>query len=285
MAIPGFVSVILFVYVPLYGLQLAFKRFRLIDGIWASPWIGLHHFRILLSSASFLQVLRNTIEISIGRLIFTFPAPILLALLLNELRNRTFKRTVQSILYLPHFLSWVIMAGIIFNVLSLRTGVVNNVLAEIGLPRIMFLGNPRAFRPLIYGSAIWKSAGWGTIIYLAAIAGIDPQLYESAIIDGANRLRRALHITIPSMAYAIVILLILNIGNMLDAGFDQIFNLINPATQSVGDIIDTYVYRLGIAEGRYDFTTAVGLFKNVFNCLLLFGANRLVKVFGHEGFI
>jgi len=285
LALPGITVTILFSYVPMYGLQLAFKDYSYSGGIWGSEWAGLKHFKFLVSNPDFLNALKNTIVISFGRLLFGFPAPIILALLLNELRNPVFKRTVQSILYLPHFLSWVIMTGIIFNILSLNTGVVNNLLESMGLPKIMFLGNPKTFRPLIYISDIWKNAGWGTIIYLAAIAGIDVEIYESAVIDGAGRFQQMIYITLPSMAYAIGTLLILSVGGMMNAGFDQIFNLMNPPTQQVGDIIDTYVYRLGVLSAQYDFSTAVGLFKNVVNCILMVTANWVVKLFGHEGFI
>jgi putative aldouronate transport system permease protein len=254
-------------------------------GVWNSPWVGLAHFQLLFKNPEFKSVLFNTVWISINRIIWGFPAPIILALLLNELKNQKFKRISQSILYLPHFLSWVIMASIVFNLFSSSAGVVNKVLASMGIDPVIIIGNPKAFRPLLYISAIWKGSGWGTIIYLAAISGIDPTLYESAIVDGANRFKQCIHITLPSLKYAIIILLIMDVGGLMNAGFDQIFNLMSPATRGVGDIIDTYVYRMGVVQARYDFTTAVGLFKQVINCVLLFLTNWIVKLFGQEGFI
>ncbi len=284
MLIPGITLYILFSYVPMYGIVLAFKKFMYNKGILGSPWVGLDNFVYIMKNKDFWNAFKNTLIISFGKLIFGFPAPIILALLLNELRSQKFKRTIQSVLYLPHFLSWIIIYGIVFNLVSATSGVTSKILMQyFGIRQVAILGNPKYFRPLIYITSIWKGAGWGTIIYLAAIAGINPELYESAIIDGANRFKQCIYITLPSLKYAILVLLILDMGGVMDAGFDQIFNFYDPATYSVGDIIDTYVYRLGITGGRYEISTAVGLFKSVINCILLITANQIVKSFGEEG--
>jgi putative aldouronate transport system permease protein len=283
--LPGLVVVILFSYVPLYGIQLAFKNFMYNKGIWMSPWIGFGHFELLFRNPEFKQVLFNTVWISFCNLALGFPLTIILSLLLNELWSKRFKRTIQSVLYMPYFISWIVIAGIIFSLFSVTNGAINKLLVASGLQPIVILGKAGAFRPLLYLSNIWKGIGWGTIIYMAAIAGVDQELYDAAVIDGANRFRQCLHITIPSMQYAIVILLILSVGGLMNSNFDQIFNLLGPTTRGVGDVIDTYVYRMGIINTRYDFATAVGLFKQVINCALLFLTNWVVKLLGQEGFI
>jgi len=282
---PGFILTLIFHYFPMYGLQLAFKNFMYNKGIWGSPWNNFAHFKAFMSNPEFKRVVFNTLWISINQMIWNFPAPIILALLLNELRNKTFKRVTQSILYLPHFVNWIIISGLIFNLFSVTNGVVNKVLASLNMQPVVIIGNPNVFRPLLYISSMWKGVGWGTIIYMAAIAGVDVQLYESAIIDGANRFQQCIYITLPSLKYAIVILLILNTGGLMNSNFDQIFNLMGPTTRAVGEVIDTYVYRLGIVNARYDFSTAVGLFKQVINCILLFTSNYVAKLLGHEGFL
>ena len=281
--LPGIAFYLLFDYAPLYGVTLAFKKFMYNKGISGSPWVGLANFQYILKDSGFWNAFRNTIIISFGKLVIGFPAPIILALLLNELRREVVKRTFQSILYLPHFFSWVIVAGLVFNLLSSTSGAISRLIVQLGGEPLRVLGNPAAFRPLVYATAVWKGAGWGTIIYLAAIAGINPELYESAYIDGAGRWQRMRFITLPSLAYAVFILLILDIGYLMEAGFDQIFNLYNPPTYPVGDIIDTYVYRIGVVMARYDRSTAIGLFKSVINCALLLSTNRVVKALGYEG--
>jgi putative aldouronate transport system permease protein len=253
-------------------------------GITGSPWVGFDNFKQMMIDREFWVVFRNTLIISFGKIITGFPAPIILALLLNELSNQKFKKVTQSILYFPHFLSWVILAGIIYNLFSITNGVIPKILEDyFSIEQPMIIGNPEYFRTLIYLSNIWKGAGWGTIVYLAAIAGIDQEQYESAIIDGASRFQRMIYITIPSLSYAIAILLILNIGQVMNAGFDQIFNLYDPGVYGVGDIIDTYVYRIGLQSARYEYSTAVGLFKSVINCILLVTANLFAKKLGYEG--
>jgi len=268
-----------FHYMPLYGLIIAFKDFSIRKGYWRSPWNDFAHFKLFFSSPYIFRILRNTIVISLLRLVFGFPAPILLALLINEIRSMPYKRIVQSIAYLPHFMSWIVLAGIVMNVLSPSYGLVGYFYGLFGKQAPSILTDVRLFRPMLVVTEIWKEAGWGTIIYLAAMAGIDPGLYESAVIDGAGRLRAAVSITIPSILPAITVLFILSLGRILNAGFDQIFNLYSPLVYEVADIIDTYVYRIGIIDGRFDFTTAVGLFKNVVGVILLVCANAVVKRF------
>lgn len=282
--LPGIVFYIVFSYAPLYGIMLAFKKYKYNAGILGSPWAGFYNIELLVKDKQFWGVVKNTIIISFGKILTGFPAPIILALLLNELKNQRFKRFTQSVLYLPYFLSWVIMAGLIYNMFSSTNGILAKIYIEyFNAKPPMILGNASHFRTLIYSSNIWKGAGWGTIIYLAALSGIDPSLYESATIDGANRLKQMIYITIPSLSYAIVILLLLNIGQVMNAGFDQIFNLYDPSVYRVGDIIDTYVYRIGIQSARYEYSTAVGLFKSVVNCGLLVSANWIAKKMGYEG--
>ncbi len=283
LVLPGIAFFLLFDYAPLYGIILAFKKFMYNKGITGSPWVGFANFQYIFKDSGFWNAVRNTIIISFGKLIIGFPAPIILALLLNELRREGVKRVFQSILYLPHFFSWVIVAGLVFNLFSATSGAISRLVVQLGGSPLSILGNPAAFRPLVYATAVWKGAGWGTIVYLAAIAGISPELYESAYMDGAGRWQRMRYITLPSLSYAIFILLILDVGYLMEAGFDQIFNLYNPSTYPVGDIIDTYVYRLGVVMARYDRSTAIGLFKSVINCALLLGTNRIVKALGYEG--
>lgn len=284
MLVPALIWYGIFYYAPLYGIQLAFKDYRIFDGISGSPWVGLEHFhRMFSSSSDFPQILRNTMIISLYHLVFGFPAPLLLALLFNELRLKWFKRITQSITYLPHFLSWVVLSGLLVTFLSPTQGIVNYVLQSIGIDPIYFLGEKAYFRFTLVMSSIWKEVGWGTIVYLAALAGIDTNLYEAARVDGANRWRQTLNITLPSILPVVVILFLLRIGHLLDAGFDQVLNLYNPAVYQVGDILDTYVYRVGINQMDYSFTTAVGLFKNVVGFGFLLIANFVVKRSGQEG--
>ena len=271
---PGVFSVLLFHYVPFYGIQLAFKDFNFGLGIWGSPWNGLDNFRRMFDNPMFIRAFQNTIIISIGRLITGFPVPIILVLLINELRGNRFRKISQTILFTPHFISWIVVAGLIFNIFNTTTGLYAHIwrhFFDTHPPSVLV--NPDLFRPMLYISGIWKGAGWGMVIYLAAVAGIDPGLYESAQIDGANRFQRAIYITIPMLKFAIALNLILSLGSVMDAGFDQILNLYSPQTFRTGDIIDTFVFRFGIVQGRFHIGAAVGLFKSVINCFLLIGAN------------
>ena len=271
---------VIFSYIPMAGIVIAFKEYRLLDGIWGSPWVGLKQFEVLFQTPSFFEVLRNTVVISALRILFGFSAPILLALLLNELRSEKYKRVIQTISYLPHFLSWVVLAGIFLQFLSPSSGPINILLTKMGLQPIYFLGQPSTFVPTIIATGIWQSIGWGSIIYLAAISGISPELYESALLDGANRLQRIWYITLPSIAPTIVVLFILNMGSILNGGFDQIFNLYNDAVMSVADILDTYVYRRGLTGLQYSYAAAVGLFKNGIGFLFVFATNLFARKLG-----
>ena len=263
----------------MYGIVIAFKDYNLKTGIFASPWIGIEHFKLLIQGRSFWQVFRNTFIISFLKLIFGFPATIIFALLLNEFRQLRIKKIVQTISYLPHFLSWVVLAGIFTQFLSPSMGPINFIFNSVGFKSIYFLGDHRYFRFTIVVTAIWKSLGWGSIIYLASIAGINPELYEAATIDGAGRLRQTTSITIPSIMPVITIMFILAVGRIIFDDFDQIFNLYNPAVYSTGDVISTYTYRLGLVQMRYDFAAAVGLFKNVIGFSLIIATNTFVRRF------
>lgn len=282
MLVPVILTYAVFNYVPMYGLTLAFKDYSFTKGILGSDWVGLAHFRSIFAQAPFWRVVRNTVEINLLKLVFGFPAPIILALLLNELRLKAFKHSIQTIIYIPHFISWVTISGIIFALLS-GDGLVNRIIAEFGVERINFLSEPAYFRPLLVLSNIWKEAGWGTIIFLAAMAGISPELYEAAKVDGAGRWRQTISVTLPCLAPIVSILLILNVGYLMTGGFDQIFNLYNPMVYEVGDVIDTYMYRIGLMEGRFSIATAVGFFLNIINFILLLTANVVSKRISGNG--
>lgn len=284
--LPAFLATAIFNYWPMYGVLVAFKNFKLNKGILGSPWAkynGFEYFRLIFKDPDVFIAIKNTLIISLGNLIILFPCYIILALLLNELKNIRYKKVLQSIMYLPHFLSWVIMAGILYNLLSTTAGVYGKVMTLFGQMPFQIIGNPDAFLPLVFLSNLWKTSGWGTIIYLAAIAGISIEMYESAIIDGASRFQRVWHITLPSIKSTMVILLILQLGSIMNAGFDQIFNLYSPQVFRVGDILDTFVYRQGLENFQFSYSAAVGLFKQLVNLILLIVANQTVKALGQEG--
>jgi putative aldouronate transport system permease protein len=274
MFLPGLLLILVFEYGPMYGLILAFKEYNLSLGVWGSPWVGLDNFNRLLTDEDALQVLRNTLIISVLKLMAGIPAPIILALIINEARAGLFKRTVQTVSYLPHFLSWVILSAVVYQVLSPSSGVVNILLRELGFRPIYFLASETWFRPILVMSSVWKEVGWGTIIYLAALTSVNSDLHEAAVIDGASRLRRIRDINLPTIVPVIGIVALLSMGSILSAGFDQVFNLYNPQVYSVADIIDTYVYRIGLVGFDYSFSTAVGLFKGVvgFTLVMVFNA-------------
>ncbi len=279
--IPTFVILLLFHYFPMYGIQLAFKEFVIRKGISGSPWVGMKHFEVLMKSAVFKRSVVNTLFISFYKLIFGFPATIIFALILNELKPMRYKKLAQTISYLPHFVSWVIMGGIITEMLSPSRGVVNYITSLVGIESRHFLIEPESFRTIVVITGMWKEIGWGSIIYLAAIAGINTELYEAAEIDGASRVRIIRHIIIPELMSVISIQFILQLGGILNAGFDQIFNLYNSLTYSTGDIIDTYVYRVGLQDKlQYSLSTAIGLFKNVVGLILVITTNAVVRRLG-----
>ncbi len=276
MILPGILYYVVFKYVPLAGSVIAFQDFQIFKGIGGSEWVGLKNFKYIFSYQDFYTVLRNTAVIALYQLLFGFPAPIILALLFNEVRLMMAKRFVQSLFYLPHFLSWVVVGGIVFELLSSQ-GVINALREWLGLEPILFMQEQKYFRSIVVLSAIWKDVGWGTIVYLAAIAGINPNLYEAAVMDGANRWKQTIHITLPTMFPTILVLFLLNIGNFLELGFDQIYNLLTPMTYSVGDIIETYVYRAGVLQGQYSVTTTIGLFQSIIGFILLWIFNRMAR--------
>lgn len=283
--VPGVIFFLVFSYLPLYGVQLAFKTYDLRGGIWGSPFVGLDNFRMLLGDAQFLQVFRNTMEISLLKTAFGFPAPIILAILIHELASRKLKRVLQTVFTFPYFLSWVVVSGILLNLLR-TDGALNGLITMFGGEKQPFMTDPILFRIMLVVSSIWKEAGWSCIMYMAAIAGINATLYEAAMVDGANRWQRIRHVTWPGLQGMAAILLILTIGNIMNAGFDQIFNLYNPAVFDSAEILDTYVYRITFQlAGDYSFSTAVGLFKGVINCVLLLGANAIVRRLGHSALI
>lgn len=281
--LPGLLYFLVYRYLPMLGLVIAFKDFNPFVGILDSPWVGLKHFRTIFADAEVLRVLRNTLYISLMQILIAFPVPLILALMLNEVRNQVYKRVTQSIVYLPHFLSWVVVIGIV-TIFLRSEGVINKLLlTTFGVGPIPFLTAPGWFVPLVVLEVIWKEAGWGTVIFLAALAGVDPQLYEAAVLDGANRWRQLWHITLPALRSTLVILLILRLGSVLDTGFEQIFLMLNPFNMDVGNVLDTYVYFKGIQQADYSFASAVGIFKGVVGLVLVIGANRLAKRFGEEG--
>lgn len=277
--IPALVIVILFSYVPMYGIIIAFKDFKMARGILGSEWVGLAHFQKIFSDPNFYRVLFNTIKLSVLSLVTSFPVTIIFALRVNELMNMKFKRVVQTITYLPHFLSWVVVGGFVYQLLSPSNGLINSILVSLGVidKSIYFMVEQDMFTPIFLITNLWKSTGYSIVIYLAAIAGIDQGLYEAAIIDGANRFQRVLYVTLPALAPTICTLLILNISSLMSVGFDPIFNLYNPATYPTADVIATYVYRKGMVEAQYDLTTAIGLFQNVVGVILILFSNWLAR--------
>ena len=272
----GIVFFCVFHYAPLYGLQLAFKKFQIKKGIWGSPWIGLDNFKTLFARAEFWTVFQNTLVISLQRTFLSFPVPIVLAIVINEVRSVRLSRTLQVVYTLPHFLSWVTISGIMLHLLA-SSGAANSLLTILGLHTVPFLSDGIIFRAIIVFTEIWKESGWSSIVYLAAIASIDPSFYESATIDGVNRLQKAWYITFPCIRSTAAVLLILAVGGVMSAGFDQVFNLYNPTVYKYADIIDTYIYRITFEQApNYGLSTAVGLFKGIINAVLLFSANYVV---------
>ncbi|TXK85190.1 sugar ABC transporter permease [Paenibacillus sp. N3.4] len=281
--IPGIAFLLVFKYTPMYGIIIAFKDFNIFEGMAASPWVGWKHFEKLISSASFLHVFENTLMISIYKIVFLFPLPIVVAILLNELKNMVFKRSVQTVIYLPHFLSWVIVSGLFIDLLSSNGGIVNKMIVAMGGEPIRFFLDSHIFRSVLVASAGWKDLGWNTIIYLAALAGIDPGLYESAKIDGANKWKQIVHITLPGLLPIILLMFILRLGYVLEAGTEQVLVMYNPSVYNVADVIGTYVYRIGLGEQDYSFSTAVGVFESVVAFILIISGNGLARKFFGRG--
>jgi ABC-type polysaccharide transport system, permease component len=276
LVLPGLLFLLVFRYVPLLGSIIAFQDYTVFKPIWKAPWVGFKHFTVLFNSPDFLQVLGNTLILASLNIIFMFPIPIALALMINEVQGRYLKKSIQASLNIPHFLSWVILAGLTFDLFSTH-GLFNAVRGWFGLGPLLVMQQEKYFRPIYVLTSLWRDAGWNTIVYLAAMSAIDPQIYESAMVDGASRLRQMLSITVPLLLPTAITLLLLQIGSFLQLGFDQVFNLLTPMTYSVGDIIDTFVYRTGIQEARYSYATAVGLFQAVIGLILVSVCNRLSK--------
>lgn len=279
MFLPGLLFYIIFKYAPMGGIIIAFKDFNLRDGIFGSPWVGMDNFVQLFNQAQSLQIIRNSFMISILGIVVGFPVPIILAIMLNEVRKMWFKRVVQTLVYLPHFLSWVIVGGIVLSLFALESGTINRWLEG-------FLGEPYPFMYekvswlIIYlGSGIWKEMGFAAIIYLAALAGIDPHLYEAGSIDGANKWQQMRHITIPGISTTIILLLILSVGKVMDVGFDQIYNLQNAVVSDVANVISLYIYQIGILRGQYSLTAAMGIFENLVGLVLILSANYFARKF------
>nr|WP_258525594.1 ABC transporter permease subunit [Paenibacillus sp. YN15] len=280
--LPGLLYFLVFKYVPMWGVVIAFKEYNPFLGMMGSPWVGWEHFERLFHDPDFTMLLKNTMTIGLYKLVFFFPAPIIVALLLNELRKLVFKRFVQTMIYIPHFMSWVVVVAISYVLFTTEGGVLNLQLERIFGHSFNILLSAEWFRTLFVGQIIWKETGWGTIIFLAALAGVDTEQYEAAFIDGANRWQMTWNITLPAISSTIVIMLILRLGDFLETGFEHVFLLLNPMNREVGEVFDTYVYQMGLAKGQYSYSTAVGLFKSAVGLVLVMVANYTAKKAGQE---
>ncbi|UJF33921.1 ABC transporter permease [Paenibacillus hexagrammi] len=283
MLLPGVLYFLIFKYIPMYGLIISFQNYKPFKGVSGSEWVGFEHFQRLFTEPDFFNILSNTLILFVMNILFYFPIPILLALMLNEVRFGLFKKVFQTIVYLPHFMSWVIIVSISFVMLTMDGGIINQMISYFGWEKINFLLSPEWFRPTYIVQVIWREAGWGTIIYLAAISSIDPQLYEAARMDGAGRLRQMWHITLPAIRSVIVVLLILKIGDVLELGFEHVYLLLNSMNRNVAEIIDTYVYTAGLKQGQFSYSAAIGFFKSFIGLVLVMLANKMAKKMGEEG--
>ncbi|MBE1446604.1 ABC transporter permease [Paenibacillus sp. OAS669] len=283
MIIPGLIYFIIFKYLPMYGLIISFQDYMPYKGILGSEWVGLKHFEKLFTDSEFWTIFKNTLVLFLYNILFYFPVPIILAIMLNEVAGQFFKRIVQTIVYIPHFLSWVIIVSITYVMLTMDGGIINELLVFFGFAKVNFLLDAVWFHPMYIAQVIWREAGWGTIVYLAAIASIDPQLYEAARMDGAGRFKQIWHITLPSIRSVIIVLLILRIGNVLDLSFEHVYLLLNSMNRPVAEILDTYVYTVGLKQGQFSFSTAVGFFKSFVGLFLVVLSNKLAKKIGEEG--
>jgi putative aldouronate transport system permease protein len=281
--LPGLLFFIIFRYAPMWMLIIAFQDYNPWAGVFKSEWVGFKHFLYLLRDPWFFLMLRNTLAINLIGLVFYFPLPIIWAILLNEIRHSGYKRINQTIFYFPHFLSWVIVASLTYFLLSVDVGVLNKFIAYLGLPTVSFLQKPYLFWIILTLQDIWKESGWGTIIFLAALAGVDVEQYEAAIIDGANRMQRIWYITIPSIMPTVVVLLILRLGNIASVGFEQVLLMMNPMVYHVAEVFDTFAYRVGILQGQISFGTAVNVFKGFVGLLFVWVSNRSVRKMGYQG--
>lgn len=283
MLIPGALYFIIFKYIPMGGIVIAFQKYSPFTGILNSPWIGLTHFKSFFTGTDFFMLLKNTLAISLLSLVFYFPAPIILALFLNEIRCQRYKRVIQTFIYIPHFISWVIVASLTYTLFNINDGIINQVIEAVTGDTINFLGLPEYFRGLIIGQSIWKETGYGTIIFLAALAGVDMELYEAARVDGAGRWRLMWHITLPAIKGTIIIMLILRVGSILNTGYEQIYLMRNALNVSVAEVFDTYIYQKGITNAQYSYSTAAGLFKSIVGMIMVLGSNWIAKRAGESG--
>lgn len=274
--IPVLAYYLVFCYIPILGVQIAFKDFSLVDGIWGSEWIGLDHFVSFINGAFFSEIILNTLILSVESILITFPMPILFAVMLNEVRHTWFKKTIQTITYMPHFISVVVVVGMLFDFLA-RDGLINNLLQVVGVKPIAFMSDPKWFRPIYILSDVWQGTGWGSIIYLAAIAGVDQELYEAAKMDGASRLKQIWHVTLPGIVPTIVTLFILRVGKVMSLGYEKVLLMQTPLNLDTSDIISTYVYRRGLQDMAYDFSTAVNLFNSAINFALILITNAISR--------
>ena len=282
MVLPGLLFFVIFKFIPMFGSIIAFEDYNIVGGFLDSPWVGFKNFKTLFAYPDFKKILMNTIILGFCKTILIFPIPILLSLMLNEIRQQRLKKGIQTAIYIPYFISWVIVGGLVFDFFGIG-GFFNNIRDMIGLKPVLAMQRESWFRPIFIISSIWKEAGWGTVVYLAAISGIDPSLYESASMDGASRFQKMRYVTFPLLVPTVVTLFLLNIGGFLELGFDQVYNLQTPMTYAVSDIFDTYVYRVGIQQAQYSFTTAVGLFQSVVCVIFLLASNTLAKKFDEPG--
>lgn len=275
--LPGLIYFLIYRYLPMFGIVMAFQDYNPSAGFFNSPWVGLKHFKHFFQYGSFEMLFSNTLILSLMSLVFSFPAPIILALLLNEVRHRGYKRVTQTLMYLPHFLSTVVVCSITYQLFSVDTGVVNQLLTAMGLPKVNVLMNADAYRPLFVGLTIWQSTGWGTIMYLAALSNVNPQMYEASMLEGAGRWKQMWYITLPSILPIVMVTLVLRMGDLLDVGLEKSLLLSNAMNRSVSEVFDTYVYQRGVLNGKYSFSTAVGLFKSFVGLILVLTSNWLSK--------
>lgn len=283
MITPGVLFLFIYKYIPMFGLVISFQNYKPYKGIMGSEWVGFEHFQRLFTSPDFWMIFKNTLMLFGLQLVIFFPIPIILALMLNEVRRNYYRRIIQTLVYLPHFMSWVVIVSISYVILTMDGGIVNELITSLGFKPINFLLNSDWFRPMYIIQVIWREAGWGTIVFLAAISAVDPQLYEAARMDGASRLRQMWHITIPAIRSVIIIMLILKIGDVLELGFEHVYLLLNSSNRHVAEIFDTYVYTTGLRQGQFSYATAVGFFKGFVGLILVVFANWLANRFGEEG--